>query len=132
MFTFEHSSSQCQAEEIGHPKLTPDDKYSVLSECILSQFNMAIALLDIRFTTNRFGNQNLIHNGYRFQVKLRDGDRCYWQCSTRICTATINTTTYQQKYQHITNIHLTVCSWKSMTYYILKPILTVRTGRLAN
>jgi hypothetical protein len=47
MFTFEHSSSQCQAEEIGHPKLTPDDKYSVLSECILSQFNMAIAKFDL-------------------------------------------------------------------------------------
>ena len=91
MFIFGHNSSQCQAEEIGHSKLTPDDKYPVLSECIHSQFNMANALLDIRFTTNPFGNQNWIHNRYRFQVKLRRGDRSYWQCSTRICTATINT-----------------------------------------
>lgn len=91
MFTFEHSSFQCQAEEIGHPKLTPDDKYLVLSECIHSQVNMANASLDTWFTTNRLGNHNLIHNGYRFQVKLSGGDRCNWQSSTHTCTATINT-----------------------------------------
>ncbi|CAG2215508.1 unnamed protein product [Mytilus edulis] len=52
---------------------------------------MANAQLDIKFTTNRLGNQNLVHNNYKFQIKSRRGDRCYWKCSTRNCPATVNT-----------------------------------------
>ncbi|CAC5374706.1 unnamed protein product [Mytilus coruscus] len=52
---------------------------------------MAHAQLDIRFTTNRLANQNLVHNSYKFQIKSSRGDRCYWKCSTRNCPATIDT-----------------------------------------
>ena len=52
---------------------------------------MANAQLDIQFVTNRLGNQTLVHNGYKFRVKTRKNDRVYWICTTRNCTATINT-----------------------------------------
>lgn len=52
---------------------------------------MANAQLDVTFTTNRLGKQNLIHNGFKFHIKTRRGDRIYWQCSTRGCHSTINT-----------------------------------------
>ncbi|CAC5375503.1 unnamed protein product [Mytilus coruscus] len=52
---------------------------------------MANAQLEISFVTNRLGNQNLVHNGFKFQIKSRRGERCYWQCSSRNCPATINT-----------------------------------------
>jgi len=52
---------------------------------------MANAQLDIRFVTNRLGNQNLVHNGYKFRVKYRRRNRCYWTCTTSNCPATMNT-----------------------------------------
>ena len=53
--------------------------------------SMANAQLDIQFVTNRVGNQTLVHNGFKFRVKTRKNDRVYWICTTRNCTATINT-----------------------------------------
>ena len=38
--------------------------------------------LQVKFTTNRLGTQNLVHNGFTFQGKNRRGDRVYWKCST--------------------------------------------------
>ncbi|KAJ8317136.1 LOW QUALITY PROTEIN: hypothetical protein KUTeg_005040 [Tegillarca granosa] len=54
------------------------------------KFTIENAQLDVIFTTNRLGNQSLIHNGYNFHIKTRRGDRIYWQCSTRDRRATIN------------------------------------------
>jgi len=50
---------------------------------------MANAQLQVMFTTNRLVSQNLVHNGFKFQVKNRRGDRVYWKCSTSNCPATI-------------------------------------------
>lgn len=52
---------------------------------------MANAILQVKFVTNRLGNQNLVHNGFKFQAKNRRGERTYWKCSTANCPATINT-----------------------------------------
>ena len=53
---------------------------------------MANAPLQVKFVTNRLGkNQNLLHNGFKFQAKNRRGERTYWKCSTANCPATINT-----------------------------------------
>jgi hypothetical protein len=43
---------------------------------------MANAQLQVKFTPNRIGMQNLVHNGFKFQTKNRRGDRVYWKCCT--------------------------------------------------
>ncbi|CAC5391292.1 unnamed protein product [Mytilus coruscus] len=52
---------------------------------------MANAQLQVKFVTNRLGNQNLVHNGFKFQAKNKKGIRTYWKCSTANCPATTNT-----------------------------------------
>ena len=52
---------------------------------------MANVQLQVKFTTNRLGTQNLVHIGFKFQTKNRRRDRTYWKCSTINCPATINT-----------------------------------------
>jgi hypothetical protein len=39
---------------------------------------MANAQLQVKFTTNRLGTQNLVYNGFKFQAKNRQGDRLCW------------------------------------------------------
>lgn len=43
------------------------------------------------FVTHRLGNQNLVHNGFKFLMKSKREGRCCWQYSSRNCPATINT-----------------------------------------
>ena len=66
-------------------------KGALLNYMVSVSISMAYAQLDIQFVTNRLGNQNLVHNGYKFRVKTRKNDRVYWICTTCNCTATINT-----------------------------------------
>ena len=39
---------------------------------------MANAQLQVKYTTNRLGTQNLVHNDFKLQAKNRRGDRSYW------------------------------------------------------
>ena len=52
---------------------------------------MAHAQVNVEFVQNERGGESLVHNGFRFQVKNRRGDRVYWKCHIRDCRATINT-----------------------------------------
>lgn len=61
-------------------------KYVELYTCI-----MANAQVGVRFIENSRGSQTLVHNEYMFSLKTRRGDRSYWNCVNRDCTAKINT-----------------------------------------
>ncbi|CAG2234659.1 unnamed protein product [Mytilus edulis] len=52
---------------------------------------MANAQLQVKFVTNRLGNQNLEHSWFKIQAKNKRGIKTYWKCSTSNCPATINT-----------------------------------------
>ncbi|VDI54109.1 Hypothetical predicted protein [Mytilus galloprovincialis] len=52
---------------------------------------MANAQLQVKSNTNRLGNKNLVHSGFKFQAKNKRGIRTYWKCSTANCPVTINT-----------------------------------------
>jgi len=52
---------------------------------------MANAQVEVQFLDNGRGGFYLIHMGYKFFIKTRRGERCYWRCVDRQCTATITT-----------------------------------------
>jgi hypothetical protein len=52
---------------------------------------MASAQLDVSFIENESGDQSLVYQGHRFQMKNRRHERVYWRCAVRTCPATIRT-----------------------------------------
>jgi len=68
-------------------------------------FRMANAQLQVAFLDNNRGGFYLIHAGYKFSVKSRRGERCYWRCVERQCRARITTIDsvpvgFNQDHQH--------------------------------
>ncbi len=51
---------------------------------------MANAQVGVRFIENSRGSRTLIHNDYLFSLKNNKGDRSYWKCVNKDCTAKIN------------------------------------------
>lgn len=52
---------------------------------------MAYAQVQVKYVPTKRGQQSLVHNNYRYNVKLRRNDRTYWKCHLKTCPATVNT-----------------------------------------
>lgn len=52
---------------------------------------MANAQVEVQYLDNGRGGFYLIHMGYRFFIKSRRNERCYWKCVDRQCPAAITT-----------------------------------------
>ena len=52
---------------------------------------MANAQVHVDFLENGRGGYYLLHAGYKFSIKTRRHERCYWRCVDRQCPATIIT-----------------------------------------
>jgi len=70
---------------------------------------MANAQVEVNFLENGRGGFYLLHVGYKFSVKTRRNERCYWRCVERQCPATLTTlnnipVSFRQNHNHPSDV----------------------------